>query len=1053
MERLDEILKLLAQQKSENTDVIEGCNICLFNTENKTSNAINYREITNNFLKNQKIALMQTIESIRTDNGRELIKGYKDNYFNEIIQNANDLYAGDCVNVSIVDKDDNIELICCYKDYGFEMKDIYGFCNTSKGSKTENQTGKFGIGIKAILAAALEFSIKSNVIISNEGGKESIVLNQEWDRTTTRLRILLHKEQDRNIVNIAKIVALQKLLEAEYIANESKIDEIKKMFLSSKSEELVFDLRSLIFTDAKVNNDNEIKRSIAKKKSYTNANNETDSIDIPCITRIVFNDLLSLECHIEGNENEVSLKYISLKLNDDVLFEDKIFLFNDIKNRMRFGFSLTEDINRVYSVYYIKEFKLEEKIGILIHTENANSFRNDIASDEKTMTKVNGEIYDAICEIMKSILQIEISNSSLKRYMSIIFHKCLLTYSKMEEDAENNVFQKCIQEQLTNEKLIKYDFQKEEEKYVVDDKGEEEEYRKYYSEYETCDLKIELEKCYNDVFSKGEVITKDSIKSNGVHDSLKDLYKNIDSEWVKNILCYYGDVSEFIKFRIYGKCKETSVDRFTKWLNDSITEDNEKSLRRIIGRYKIVKYIGKYGNIVTDEIKFIDYLFGNWSEIEKTSLGKEIIKKYMNDYMNLKDELVRKVDKFTYYEPYSYSLRGWNGYYDYYNPCDSCNSIENIKGFLCILKTEKLAEYIRNVEGKLQLFSSNDMPDYYEFKKNYFAYKDTYCVSTVNINFLKDINVDKVEELIEYQNALDMLKVGLAINCTIKNISLKKLSRLLEWLIKRENAVMPKITIENVEFENEKNEFPEEKRQFIIERTKGIISDVLSHSLEMSEGRKHIVAYLYKSKLYIQRSKGTGFIDVECSAPSKNNNLFLFHGEKVEQEIALAEVLKKISLGDDIDEQIKGFVAVSTIGESVTSSQYEKIENSVNGYWEHYRRINERKSIQSVKTMKKLLLARGSYNGKCPLCGKEINNLNETILFSVFLKNNKCFQSVSCIDCNDILKKALVSINFDEADRKLEFECKYYLGDYQGKEKKILLKISDVNICINDLME
>ena len=89
------------------------------------------------------------------------LKKYKEGYFNEIIQNANDivLYSGienPTIEIECKKADNIYEIICSYPDKGFSLKDIYGFCSRGNSNKSSEsgQEGMYGIGIKSLFCFA-----------------------------------------------------------------------------------------------------------------------------------------------------------------------------------------------------------------------------------------------------------------------------------------------------------------------------------------------------------------------------------------------------------------------------------------------------------------------------------------------------------------------------------------------------------------------------------------------------------------------------------------------------------------------------------------------------------------------------------------------------------------------------------------------------------------------------------------------------------------------------------------------------------------------------------
>ena len=119
------------------------------------------------FFESNENKLKETIlRAISSQEGISSLSGYNEGYFNEIIQNANDLHVGDSIDIT-VSKDNTVYSVeCRYRDKGFILSNIYGFLNREMSDKSadEGQTGKFGVGIKSFFKFVRRFKIDSNII-------------------------------------------------------------------------------------------------------------------------------------------------------------------------------------------------------------------------------------------------------------------------------------------------------------------------------------------------------------------------------------------------------------------------------------------------------------------------------------------------------------------------------------------------------------------------------------------------------------------------------------------------------------------------------------------------------------------------------------------------------------------------------------------------------------------------------------------------------------------------------------------------------------------------
>ena len=77
------------------------------------------------FLESNRCKLVETIcRATSGTQGISSLQGYSEGYFNEIIQNANDLHCGDCVEINVSKNGNECTLVCKYADKGFELSNI-----------------------------------------------------------------------------------------------------------------------------------------------------------------------------------------------------------------------------------------------------------------------------------------------------------------------------------------------------------------------------------------------------------------------------------------------------------------------------------------------------------------------------------------------------------------------------------------------------------------------------------------------------------------------------------------------------------------------------------------------------------------------------------------------------------------------------------------------------------------------------------------------------------------------------------------------------------------
>ena len=104
------------------------------------------------FLESNRCKLVETIcRATSVTEGISSLQGYREGYFNEIVQNANDLHCGDSINIKVQKNGTICSMDSSYDDKGFELSNIYAFLNREMSDKAsdDSQTGKFGVGIKS----------------------------------------------------------------------------------------------------------------------------------------------------------------------------------------------------------------------------------------------------------------------------------------------------------------------------------------------------------------------------------------------------------------------------------------------------------------------------------------------------------------------------------------------------------------------------------------------------------------------------------------------------------------------------------------------------------------------------------------------------------------------------------------------------------------------------------------------------------------------------------------------------------------------------------------
>ena len=383
------------------------------------------------FFKSNKNKLNETIlRAISQSDGVSSLHGYNEGYFNEIVQNANDLHSGDHIDIKVNKSSSVYSVECCYSDKGFIITNIYALLNREMSDKSsdEEQTGKFGVGIKSFFKFVRKFRIESNVIFDfsinrkTNGVDSNVYINDHWDKKHT----ILSFEYDENEAESSGF-NLKKLSELiDHLNDESsEAEEITKFFVSGQDNSIVFDIRSLIFMIGSAK-----KRSISKLIF----SGKSHRLNIVC------KDRYSIQ-NIEDKTDNWGIRAADLNISFDgeECFQNNYLIFKHEK--IDFGFSVSGDLcgdNRLYSTYYIKCDTNHNMlpIGMLINTAYVNIHRNDIGDNEESIKKAYDKISDAVSELFLFMCSENAASVQCLNEISTIFHSVLYKYI----DEDNNKY-------------------------------------------------------------------------------------------------------------------------------------------------------------------------------------------------------------------------------------------------------------------------------------------------------------------------------------------------------------------------------------------------------------------------------------------------------------------------------------------------------------------------------------------------------------------------------------------------------------------------------------
>lgn len=291
------------------------------------------------FLDSNRCKLVETICRVTSvAQGISSLEGYSEGYFNEIIQNANDLHCGDSISIIAGENGNNLTLECQYEDKGFALSNIYAFLNREMSDKTDDdcQAGKFGVGIKSLFKFVDKLRIDSNVQFdfsinrtdSDNNISGNTKINTSWSGEKTTLFLSYNPEFESEF-NTRKLSAL-----IGYLSGKQNVD-VLTFFLTGSDSEMVFDIRSLIFMHL----NKKAKRSISNLEFTGNAHN----VSISC------NDVIKVKTVTVDEERwRIGVLQLKVTVDQNTKYEKEYIVFSNGDISVAFPVSeFSKDNNRM----------------------------------------------------------------------------------------------------------------------------------------------------------------------------------------------------------------------------------------------------------------------------------------------------------------------------------------------------------------------------------------------------------------------------------------------------------------------------------------------------------------------------------------------------------------------------------------------------------------------------------------------------------------------------------------------------------------------------------
>ena len=1042
------------------------------------------------FLESNRCKLVETIcRATSGTQGISSLQGYSEGYFNEIIQNANDLHCGDSVEIYVSKNGNECTLVCQYADKGFELSNIYAFLNREMSDKSDDeaQTGKFGVGIKSFFKFVDTLKIDSNVVFDfsiNRTNKDTLIkgktfVNNSWDVGKTKLTISYNSD----VVTFFNTKKLTKLI--EYLCG-SKRYSAEQFFLTGEDTDLVFDARSLIFMLINAKS----KRNISKLAFRGLAH----QIDIICSEETRIKDLKNDE--ESWKTGEIKLQ---LLVDGNVSYERKYIIFSHDSISSAFAVGcFSSGSNRMYSIYYLKADIQEQilPIGMLVDSKFTNIHRNDVGDSEEKITQV----YEKIRRYMKNLYGFmcseEASQLSCAEDISDVFHNIVARYLLVEksEHWETPLYDVYFD----NAKLPK--LQGEAAKsYVITHKSKE---TYDNSSFQEGDITRELRENYFDYIEKKDAYDLQALLSNQkciagvktVYLKLSDNSLDIPNQNRENafkITNYFESVKAYMIYIISGERKDAlfvtdaEIDNWLLALKEQAGKYfNVQLFLKFVGRYEINDAIAYDGSIRHTNLSFKDYLFNGILATSDGLLAQYQNQFYDEKYYGLKEELLKKryVDhgnqKNQYMirciRPCGRSITGWDGTYDYYEmsaPLNASVPLSQPELLLERMATDSKFSGLWLGGSTLKLFETKAKSMWrrdYQFK--------SYTIDEQQIIHLSCLQNIKLSDFSDFILAIkhramlsEELRNYIHITCkeegiTTKDIAEKVLPVITDVpdgeknLFLLEEFTPTDVVIEGIT-ENSNNEMPVENIEFICK-----VTGYRVHLYRfISNTRRKILAYFGNGTCAVKVDASKEFREV-ASYTEKDKNIYIFYdniGNDIQQ--AVNSVLEMMNVSTKNLTLLEGYIhngnTTKTMSYMSRRRNLAKVKKKLVLEWSDLNEENLSR-IDDTEILYRLLTARGSYDIFCPICadiplelfdyGEDTKKKHSRQIILLENENPDTNQKIpyvittACSYCCQRLRNTLTKSEFDGKNLILTTQISH--GMHEKTKSKQVIEMSSANI-------
>ena len=1042
------------------------------------------------FLESNRYKLVETIcRATASSQGIASLQGYSEGYFNEIVQNANDLHCGKAIDITAGRNGHKYSLSCEYDDRGFELSNIYAFLNREMSDKTndDSQTGKFGVGIKSFFKFVDSLSIHSNVLLDfsiNRMGNDydvtgSTKVNPNWtdNKTTLLIRYNAERESEFNTQKLSSLI--------EYLCGARNID-VLRAFLTGNDSEIVFDIRSLIFMWFNAKNKNSISR--------LDFHGTAHSVSISCEEEQKIRNI------VLGDETwKTGVLRLQIYTDRLVNYEKSYIVFSRRDISVAFPISeFSSDRNRMYSTYYLKEDNQGQllPIGMLVDSRYANIHRNDVGDSEEKINAVYVKLRDYMKELYGFMCSKEAAALDCAEAISDVFHNIIARYLCESRYAytETPLYEAYFENSFLPKKKGH-----PAKAYVISHKRKE----AYESaSYQEGDIVRELRETYFDFAEKKNAYDKQELLSDpdtiyGVKQVYRLLSQPADNMPDENrkaairITNYFDSVGEFLTFVIAQEHRDqmfVSDAEIDNWLlrekEEAGSYFDPMMFLKLVGRYKLNDAIAYDGSIRHINLSFKDYLFNG---ILASSDG--LLSQYQNQffdekYFKLKQELLARRyqdhgnQKDTYMvrciRPCGRSVVGWDGTYDYYDltpPYGADSKLSEPQLLLERMATDEKFTGLYLSASELKLFEHRAKGMWrreYQFKN--FAIDEQQIIS---LNCIKNIQLDSFADFINSVKFRCMLSEDLQkyihISCREESISTRDIVKsVLPVMVESQEADNKKTLLDefspsDVEIvnirENSNNEMPAENAVFVLKIT-GYQVHVYHFD---SNSRRKILAYFGVGKCAVKTDASKKYREV-ARYNAEDKNIYIFYDNIVgDLQQAVTNVLDEIGITTRKLELLGGYIhngnTTKTMSYMSRRRNLAKVKRTLLLEWA---KTDDKllPSIYDTEILYRLLTARGSYDIFCPICadipletfdyGEDTKKKHSRKIILLENENPDTNEdvpyiiTVACPYCCQRLRSTLIKSEFDGKNLILTTQIAY--GQHEKTRSKQQIELSPVNI-------